>query len=789
MKIRNILMMVLVVALLAGCAIPTQWTTVPQPQVDPVPAESSEEQVVETAPTDLAGSWQGAISVMGTELEIIVNFSGEGDALTGVIDIPQQGATGIPLQNITFDAPNVYFEMLPGPQMAIFEGELEEGVIAGAFRQSGIEATFELVAVDADQAAAQPVEASEIYADPSGLFTVPIPTNWTVETYEGYAALVSPNDGIRVYVLTVPAQSALDGIDAAWEIVDPEFDLEAQQTQQAPPSRPGLEETFVVVYDTNDPDRLVLAGADLLEGVAYVQIIDAELAAFQQRLSQVQIIGTGWTFTALTEEDLTGVEPLPLSEELLAELETYIVEKMEQMEIPAAVVSIVADGEIVYAEGFGVHGPEDDRPVTPETHFMIGSTGKTMTTMLMAALVDAGLLDWDTPVVEILPQFAVADPELTETLTVRNLVCACTGVPRRDIELVFNAFDQSAEDVVEELATYEFFTDFGEAFQYSNQMVATGGYVAGAADGGEWGNLFDAYVDALQERVLDPIGMGNTTLSFEDVVARGDYAMPYGQNVVGELYPLELDVEKFLLPIAPAGAHWSTSLDMAQYLITQLNRGVAPDGTRVVSEENLAETWEPQIAITADASYGLGWIVDDYKGLLMLQHGGNTFGFTSDLAFLPEQGIGISVLTNGRATNLFNEAVRTRLWELIYDQESRIDVQVEFALEMMESSYETTAEDLGEVDAGVVEPFLGRYTNPALGEVVLSLDADRFLIDAGEFVATLRPYEGEDAEENQYLMVDMALAGLGLRLVTDDAGNPTVVLGAGAVEYTFTPVE
>jgi CubicO group peptidase (beta-lactamase class C family) len=789
MKFRNFLMMVLAAALLAGCAIPAQWMTVPQTQVKPVPGETLIEPVIDDARIDLAGGWQGAISIMGMELEIIVNFNGEDDEYTGAIDIPQQGATGIELHNITFDAPAVSFEMLPGPQLAVFEGELEDGVISGVFSQSGIEGTFELVAVEAGQVAAQPTADTEIYADPSGLFTVPIPTNWTVEARDGYGLLASPDDGILIYVLTVPAESAQAGIEAAWAIVDPDFDLPVQQSQAAPPSRTGLEETHVFVYRTGDPDRLVMAGADLLEGVAYVQIIDAGLAAFQQRMSQVQIIGTGWTFTALDEEDLTGVQPLPLSEELLAELEAYIVEKMQQMEIPAAVVSIVRGGEIVYAEGFGVRGPEDDTPVTPETHFMIGSTGKTMTTMLMAALVDAGLLDWDTPVVEILPRFAVADPELTQTLTVRNLVCACTGVPRRDLEMIFNAFEQEAEDVVEELATYEFFTDFGEAFQYSNQMVATGGYVAGAADGGEWGNLFDAYVQSLQERILEPIGMENTTLSFEDVVERGDYAMPYGQNVVGELYPLDLDVEKFLMPIAPAGAHWSTSLGMAQYLITQLNRGISSDGVRVVSEENLAETWQPQIAITADASYGLGWIVDDYKGLLMLQHGGNTFGFTSDLAFLPDMGIGISVLTNGRATNLFNAAVRTRLWELLYEQEPQIDVQIEFALQSMRSSYEGIANDLGEIDPAAVEPFLGGYTNPALGEITLSLEEERFLVDAGEFVASLLPYQGEDARENQYLMVDMALAGLGLRLVTAGDGEPTVVIGAGVNEYTFTPVE
>jgi hypothetical protein len=76
---------------------------------------------------------------------------------------------------------------------------------------------------------------------------------------------------------------------------------------------------------------------------------------------------------------------------------------------------------------------------------------------------------------------------------------------------------------------------------------------------------------------------------------------------------------------------------MARYLQTELALGVAPDGTRVVSEENLRTTWEPQVPVSANTDYGLGWLVEDYKGLTLIHHGGNTFGFTSDLAFLPNR--------------------------------------------------------------------------------------------------------------------------------------------------------
>src|SRR5690606_15494346 len=156
------------------------------------------------------------------------------------------------------------------------------------------------------------------------------------------------------------------------------------------------------------------------------------------------------------------------------------------------------------------------------------------------------------------------------------------------------------------LATFEVFTDFGEAFQYSNQMVATGGYAAAAAGGAEWGDLFDGYAALLRERVLDPVGMPNTTMYFDEVIARGEYATPHALRFGFEYVPMDIEGEKVLLPVAPAGSHWSTAEDMANYVIMQLNNGVAADGTRVVSEENLLVTRQPQVAVNSGTDYGLG---------------------------------------------------------------------------------------------------------------------------------------------------------------------------------------
>jgi CubicO group peptidase (beta-lactamase class C family) len=588
--------------------------------------------------------------------------------------------------------------LLAGCQMVI----TPEPPDARASAAAQAEATSQ--AEEANPASA-PASDEALYSDPDGRYTVPIPTNWTAESAGGYVALSSPQEQIQVFILVLPGDDLEAAVAEAWTTVDSSFALEPSQVLELPAGG-GIERAVSVDYDTGSPpSEIVAAIAQLHEGQIYVLLFRGELGAVQQRAAQLGIIQSGFTIAGLDVVDLSGVEPLALDDAMLAEFERYIADALARFDVPGAAVAVVQDGEIVYAHGFGVRELGSDEPVTPETLMMIGSTGKTMTTMMMATLVDDGLMAWDTPVQEVLPQFAVADPELSRQITMRNLVCACTGVPRRDLEILFNVDTLTAEEIVESLSTFEFFTEFGEAFQYSNQLVAVGGYAAAAAAGAEWGNLYDAYVQEMEERIFAPIGMESTTFSFGVVTASDNYAQPHGLDVDAGYRVLPLRYERFVTPIAPAGAPWSTVLDMGNYLITELNSGVSPDGTRVVSAENLAVTFQPQVPVSAEASYGLGWIVDEYKGLPMLQHGGNTLGFTSDLVFLPQAGIGISVLTNAQTTNAFSEAVRYRLLELLFAQEPEADAGAIFAFETLRNEFSKAFADVTEIDPAQVEPY------------------------------------------------------------------------------------
>lgn len=753
-------------------------------------APAAAEQV---APATLAERYTGTLSVAGMELSIIVALTPGADGYTGTIDIPEQGAAGIPLHDIRVELPAVHFEMLEGPPLAVFDGDLAAtGEITGTFVQSGVEGSFVLVPeATAADGATQPATPGlgETYTDPAGRYSVPIPTNWTLSEADGYVMLKDPEESIKMYLVVLPgtdlAQATLD----AWQLIDPAFDVAIDEAIEPPAGR-DVDGALVTTYDTGDDNRIMQAVAQGKDGEAYLLLIDGQLSGLQKRNAQVSIVGSGFKILAVEETDLADAMPLPIDEAIISPLEEFIATYMEAFGIPGAAVGIVENGELVYSKGFGVADPVTGAPMEPDTNVMIGSTGKSLTTMMMGTLVDDGIMSWDTPAIELYPAFKVKDPALTEQITMRNLVCACTGVPRRDLELLFNASEQTAEDTVAALADFEFFTDFGEAFQYSNQMVATGGFIAADAAQGSSGGLATEYAAALQERVLDPIGMENTTISFDAVQARGKYAVPHTLTLNYTYAPISLDAESMLIPVAPAGLHWSTLEDMAKYMITELNEGVAPDGTRVISAENLKETWKPQIALSNEASYGLGWIVSEYKGVPVLSHGGNTIGFTSGFTFLPGKGFGVIVLTNGRATNVFNEGVAGRLLELVYDQPAEVSQNLDFYLEQADKELvELTGLLKDEIDTTAVEPYLGHFSNEALGAIELSLVDGRLMLDAGEFATQLKAKYDDAGELEGYMQSDPPLQGALYKFEQAVDGSSIIVLGEGAVKYTFVAAE
>jgi CubicO group peptidase (beta-lactamase class C family) len=469
----------------------------------------------------------------------------------------------------------------------------------------------------------------------------------------------------------------------------------------------------------------------------------------------------------------TAPMPRQLDAKLLAELDAYIDEAMQRYLIPGAAVAVIQDGQVVHLRGFGVRDAREAEAVGPDTLMMIGSTGKSMTTLMMATVVDDGLIAWDTRAIDVLPWFETSDPQITPQMTLEKLACNCSGAQRRDVELFFTASDLDARGVVRSIGAIPFQGEFGKTYGYVNQLVAAGGYVAARAASAERGELLAQYRQEMKERVFDPIGMSSTTFSFEEVTRQFDHASPHGFNLDYEYLPLPLAYEQFLVPVAPAGAGWSTVRDLARYVVTQMQLGVTEDGKRIVSRANLEKTWTGQVPVAQAVDYGLGWLVGAYAGHRMLWHGGATTGFGAEIAFLPEARIGIATIVNVQGGNLFAGGVRARFLELAFERPFEADGRIAQAYAAMKERYlEKRRGVLPSIDPRTIRRYRGAWQNERLGEATLSLRGRRALFDTGELQSALG-----NVGEGRYVLLGPPLAG-SLITLTDVAGRPTLIFNA-----------
>ena len=328
-----------------------------------------------------------------------------------------------------------------------------------------------------------------------------------------------------------------------------------------------------------------------------------------------------------------AAEVVPDNDEWLTAYTAFIEERTAVDNIPGTAVAVIAEGEIVLVQGFGYRDVANQLPVTPDTLFHIGSTNKSMTAMLIATLVDEGVVDWDTAVVDIYPDFP-----LDETITLRHLLNMTSGLPD-EAEYDFDVDNSTAEDLLSFLVDIEPFADPGEEFSYSNISSSVAGYLAVMAAEADGAGLYEGYRALLQERVLTPIGMTTAVVNVSDAQRNPNYGKSYwlenGQPV--EADPEDYDGD----PLAPSGVLKASVADMALYVATYVNNGVAPNGTRLISTASLDEMTTPALE-----DYALGWEVSNVDGYDVISHEGSYDNYLSLIGFVPELELGFVILTN-----------------------------------------------------------------------------------------------------------------------------------------------
>jgi CubicO group peptidase (beta-lactamase class C family) len=637
-------------------------------------------------------------------------------------------------------------------------------------------------AVDAASASPELLPADTAVATPGGS-TFTASKGWYLTRAKDRVVVEDPERAVRMTLVEVDDASAAGAIARAWKLVDPAFARQPRETS-SPPATDGWDEITQTVYATRDEEaRVVVAIAQRKGTKYYVTLLDGQKGPFDKRYAQVITSVRSFRAKGVKEESFAGRTAHRLEGTSLHALESFIEQARVDAKVPGLAVAVVQDGKVILERGFGQSEQGQSAPVTPQTLFMIGSTTKSLTTLMMARLVDAKKLGWDSPLAEVLPSFALGDPALTPKVTMRHTVCACTGMPRRDLELILQYAGVSPEARMAELRTMKPTTGFGETFQYSNLLVAAGGFGAAHAFAPN-AKLGAAYEAALKAEVTGPLGMTATTARFDEA-RRIAHASPHGETWDGRMTPLALGVEEGVVSVAPAGAVWSNLRDMEKVLLVELANGKLATGERFVSEASLGERRKPQVKITDDMSYGLGLFLERDHGVTVLGHGGNNLGFTSDMFFLPEHGVGVVLLSNsGGSANAVRAALRRRILEALFDGKPQATEMMSFALaRRKEARAKENAKVRPTPEAAWAAPWLGTYVSPELGAITLRRDGTKVSADVGEWKSAA----GQQVEDDgtvKWVFLDPPMVGLELA-PKNVAGKPSLSIETPQHTYVF----
>ncbi|MDH3224274.1 MAG: beta-lactamase family protein [Gemmatimonadota bacterium] len=348
-------------------------------------------------------------------------------------------------------------------------------------------------------------------------------------------------------------------------------------------------------------------------------------------------------------------------------LGSYVERAMADWAVPGLSVAVVKDDTVVFARGFGTRTLGEDQPVDENTVFAIGSATKAFTTAALGMLVDEGLLEWDRPVIEILPWFQMHDPWVTREITVRDLVTHRSGLPGGRSNLLWYASRFDRREIVRRIRFLEPTASFRSEYQYQNLMFLTAGLVVEEIARMSWASF-------VASRILEPLGMERSLTSVKPLARMDNVASPHAQ-IQGEWRTLPWrDVDT----AGPAGSINSTAADMAQWIRLHMGDG-GIDGTRLISAAQALEMRTPQFVVDPDRAgsmnalnqvgagihfftYGLGWQLFDYRGKKVMWHGGNIDGMAAVVAMIPEVGLGLVILTN-RNGGTVRDALMLRIFD------------------------------------------------------------------------------------------------------------------------------
>jgi CubicO group peptidase (beta-lactamase class C family) len=433
----------------------------------------------------------------------------------------------------------------------------------------------------------------------------------------------------------------------------------------------------------------------------------------------------------------------------LKEIDEYAAKAGQDWRVPGFAMAIVKDDKVIFAKGYGVRKLGEQTPVDEHTLFAIASNTKAFTAAAIAVLVDEGKLKWDDPATKYLPGFQLYDPYVTRELTVRDLLSHRSGLATFGGDLLWYDTTYKSDEILRRIRYLKPTSSFRSRFGYQNIMFLAAGQTVANVSGKSWEQF-------IRERFLTPLGMTSTQTSIKTFKSTDNIASPHNE-LDGKLRVVRYgNVDG----VGPAAALNSSVADMAQWIRLQLGRGTY-EGKQFFSRKAAHEMWSPQtiIPISEQAekfnptrhfnTYGLGWFLSDYHGRKVASHGGGLDGMISQVAMMPEENLGVVVLTNSEtplASIMVNKVfdvflgVPARDWSAEMLENAKKDKEAELAEEkrLEDERAKDTKPSLP------LQGYAGTYGGEMYGEAKVTVQDGHLvlrLVPAPDFVGDLEHWQ------------------------------------------------
>jgi len=612
--------------------------------------------------------------------------------------------------------------------------------------------------------------------------TFTVPTAWNMTERDSFVVLTPPDGDLQIAITDIQAANADTAVASAWNEFEPGFKLPLQFSE---PLRPGDGWEQIQHFEYQVPPsekRIVRAFARRANHRWLVMIYRGDLATREKWMNSIVLVFESLHPKGYQREDFSGKKARPIDAHVVQAMKDFVATGMKLLGIPGAAFGLIDHGRIVYIGGLGVRELGKRAPVDADTRFIAASDTKALTTLLLAELVDEKKLHWDEPVTEAYPAFKFGDANVTREVQIKHLVCQCSGMPAQDYDSEFHNRSMTPAALIQFLGTMQPTAPLGKTFIYSNLLPAAAGFIAGGVAEPEK-ELGAAYDHAMQNKVLDPLGMTRSTFDFAKAM-QGDYAQPHYADVDGKLVVSPMTYTQSYGARRPAGGLWTTAHDLSRYVMMELAEGMLPNGQRLVSQKNLVQRRAPNVAVDEDQQYGMGLVIDKHWGVTMVDHAGGRPGYASYMMWLPDYGIGAVILTNSDNGGALLNPFARKLIEQVFNGNPEADRELQAAATRNETEARALRHALKiPADRVASDHLAARYHNDALGNLVVKRSGRNLDFRFDEWHSLVASRANGDGSTS-FITLGEDMSGTEF-LTGEQHGKHTLTLHDGQREYVF----